>query len=260
MFAGLWVTVILTAIVLLLTAKTMGWDFYNSANSLFWSSTLPKAPQPVIPVWPYPVLMAAWLIPNHAIQFILIAAMGLWFFGWAGTLFLSSTRVIFAAAFDRVLPAWAANISANRRVPYGALILMIVPSIVVSAFYAFRPGFSTYTLDATLVIAVTYLGTIIAATILPWRRRDIFASSPIAQYRILGVPMITIAGLLTSAFLIFNLVKWATDSVYAVNNQSSAVYMAAMYVLAIVIYVVARVVRSRQGIDLARIHAEIPVD
>jgi amino acid transporter len=58
-------------------------------------------------------------------------------------LFLSSTRVIFAAAFDRVLPAWAANISAGRRVPYGALILMIVPSLVISALYAYRSGFYT---------------------------------------------------------------------------------------------------------------------
>ena len=266
MSAGLWVTVVLTAVLLVLTAKTMGWEFYNSANAAYWNSVnaVQGAPAPAagrfLPVWPYPVLLAAWLIPSHAIQFLLIAVMGLWFFGWAGTLFLSSTRVIFAAAFDRVLPAWAANISPNRRVPYGTLLLMIVPSIAVGALYAYRPGFSTYTLDATLVIAVTYLGTVFAATILPWRRRDIFASSPIAGYRVGGVPMITIAGLLTSAFLIYNLVRWATDSVYGVNSQSSAMYMLAMYVLAIVIYVAARVVRARQGIDLARVHAEIPVD
>jgi hypothetical protein len=145
-------------------------------------------------------------------------------------------------------------------VPYGALLLMIVPSLVVSALYAYRPGFITYTLDATVVIAITYLGTIFAATILPWRRRDIYASSPIAQFTIGGVPGITIAGLLTGAFLIYNLVKWATDLTYGVNNQQSALYMLGMYVLAVVIYLVARVVRGRQGIDLARIHAEIPVD
>jgi hypothetical protein len=75
-----------------------------------------------------------------------------------------------------------------------------------------------------------------------------------------GIPLITIAGLITGAFLIYNLVKWATDAVYGVNNAQSALYMIAMYVLAIVIYVVARVVRSREGVDLARIHAEIPVD
>jgi amino acid transporter len=262
MFAGLWVTVVLTLVVIALIAKTMGWDFYNSANSLWWNTVylVPKAPAPVIPVWPYPVMLAAWLVNIPAFQFVIILVMGLWFFGWAGTLFLSSTRVIFAAAFDRVLPSWAAVISPNRRVPYGALLLMIVPSLVVSALYAYRPGFITYTLDATVVIAITYLGTIFAATILPWRRRDIYASSPIAQFTIGGVPGITIAGLLTGAFLIYNLVKWATDLTYGVNNQQSALYMLGMYVLAVVIYLVARVVRGRQGIDLARIHAEIPVD
>src|SRR6266446_722741 len=119
MFAGLWVTVGMVALVVLLTVKTIGWQFYNEANAAYWSGTAP------VPGWPYPVVYAGWLVQNHLFQALLILVMGLWFFGWAGTLFLSSTRVIFAAAFDRVLLAWAANISAKRRVPYGALILMI---------------------------------------------------------------------------------------------------------------------------------------
>jgi len=36
--------------------------------------------------------------------------------------------------------------------------------------------------------------------------------------------------------------------------------MGALYVLAIVVYVVARVVRRRQGIDLSLINKEIPVE
>jgi hypothetical protein len=36
--------------------------------------------------------------------------------------------------------------------------------------------------------------------------------------------------------------------------------MGAMYVLALVIYVGARVIRSRQGIDLSLINKEIPVE
>src|SRR3989442_6672743 len=174
MFWGLWVTIALVGLVMILIVKTMGWQFYQSANAAYWNNlfAVQGAVAPPVPIWPYPVMFAGFLVDNHVFQALLIIVMGLWFFGWAGTLFLSSTRVIFAAAFDRVLPSWAANISAKRRVPYGALILMIVPSVVISALYAYRPGFSTYTLDATLVIAVTYLGTIFAATILPWRRRD----------------------------------------------------------------------------------------
>jgi len=45
-----------------------------------------------------------------------------------------------------------------------------------------------------------------------------------------------------------------------VNNRDSLYYMAAMYVLAIVIYVAARVIRRRQGIDLGLINKEIPVE
>jgi hypothetical protein len=36
--------------------------------------------------------------------------------------------------------------------------------------------------------------------------------------------------------------------------------MGAMYLLALVIYVVARIVRNRQGIDLGLINKEIPVE
>ena len=42
--------------------------------------------------------------------------------------------------------------------------------------------------------------------------------------------------------------------------KSSLIYMGLMYVLAIVVYVIARVVRRRQGIDLGLINKEIPVE
>src|SRR6267378_417828 len=155
MFAGLWVTVAMVVVVVLLINKTIGWNFYQSANAAYWNNlfAVQGAVAPPVPLWPYPVMFAGFLVNNHLFQALLIIVMGLWFFGWAGTLFLSSTRVIFAAAFDRVLPSWAANISAKRRVPYGALVLMIVPSLVISAIYAYKPDFTSVFLDATAVLA-----------------------------------------------------------------------------------------------------------
>jgi len=204
-------------------------------------------------------------VDNHLFQALLIIVMGLWFFGWAGTLFLSSTRVIFAAAFDRVLPAWAANISAKRRVPYGSLVLMIVPSVVISAIYSYVPKFQSVFLDATAVLALTFLATVVAAIILPWRRKDLYDASPIANYKVAGVPTITIVAVVTAIFLLFMLYEWSFNSsnLYGTSFQAtlnSVYYFLATYVLAIVIYVVARVVRNRQGIDLRRIHHEIPVE
>ena len=267
MFWGLWVTIALVALVLLLMVKTMGWNFYQAANAAYWNSifAVPNAPAPPVPIWPYPVMLAGFLVNNHLFQAALIIVMGLWFFGWAGTLFLSSTRVIFAAAFDRVLPAWAANISAKRRVPYGSLVLMIVPSIVVSALYAYKPSFTSVFLDATAVLALTFAATCVAAVILPWVRKDLYEASPVARFNLGGLPLISVVGAISILFLGFMLYEWFFNSsnLYGTSFQAttnSVIYFAATYVVAIAIYVGARIVRSRQGIDLRRIHHEIPVE
>lgn len=256
MFWGLWATVLLSAVVLLLFAKTIGWQFFQAA---LYDNINGVANTP-IPIWPHPVMLTGWLVNSHAFQFILLAVMSVWFWGWSGTLFLSSTRVIFAAAFDRVLPEWAANISAKRRVPYGALLLMVVPALVISAIYAYVSGFSTLVYDATLVIAITYLGTIVAAAILPWRRANIFNNSPIKDLRVAGIPVITASAVVMAVFLLFNLWKWFTDSTYGLNNRNSFIYLAILYVAAFVIYVGSFLYRRSQGIDLRAIHHEIPVE
>ena len=255
MFIGLWTTVLLSVVFLALFAKTFGWSFYLNINS--GQNLVSKA---VLPVFPYPVMMAGWLVHNAAFQTILILLFSLWFFGWVGTLFLSSTRVIFAAAFDRVLPDAAAQVSEKRRVPVASLVLMLLPAVGLGALYAYNSTFATYTLDATLVIAVTYLFSAIAVVILPLRKPDLWFASPASKVKLLGVPVVPVAGVITIGLLVFNLYEWLSNDTYFVNNHDSLYYMGGMYVLAIVIYVAARVIRHRQGIDLGLINKEIPVE
>ncbi len=254
MFAGLWLTVILSVIFLLLMLKTFGWSFYNDANAVYWAG---KA---TIPIWPYPMMLAAWLVHNSAFQVILLLVMSLWFFGWVGTLFLSSTRVIFAAAFDRVLPDAAASVSEKRKVPMYSLYLMLLPAVGLSAVYSYWVKFATYTLDATLVIAVTYLISAFAVVILPWRKPELWAASAASKFKVFGIPIVPVAGLITMALVIYNLIEWLKNSAFGVNNKGSLVFMAILYVMAIVLYVVARTIRKHQGIDLGLINKEIPVE
>jgi amino acid transporter len=254
MFVGLWVTVLLTVVFFLLMDKTFGWAFYQNANAATYNA------KSVIPIWPYPFLFAGWLVHNTAFQVILILVLSLWFFGWVGTLFLSSTRVIFAAAFDRVLPDRAAEVSEKRKVPVYSLVLMLIPAAVLSAIYAYSSTFRTYTLDATLVIAVTYLFSAIAVVVLPFRKPELWNASPASRIKVFGIQIVPVAGVITIGLLGFNLYEWFTNDNYFVNNNTSLIYMGAMYVLAIVVYLAARIVRNRQGIDLSLINKEIPVE
>jgi APA family basic amino acid/polyamine antiporter len=246
-------TSIACVIMLGLFAKTFGWDWYLAANNAYWAGSGPLS------VFPYPGILAAFLFGSPVLQFIVVAVMSLWFWGWVGTVFLSSTRVVFATAFDRVLPEWAAKVSSNG-VPYVALALMLIPSIPISYFYAYNSSFNSWTLDATLVIAITFLGSTVSAAVMPWRRRDIYNASPIAKYRIAGLPLITAAALAFTAFLVFCLVKWFQDDVYGVNKRGSLYYMAVLYGVAILIYVGSRLYRRTQGMDLKLVYGEIPAE
>jgi APA family basic amino acid/polyamine antiporter len=259
MGAALVITTIVAVITLFLFSKTFGWDFYYAANNAYWGQIGGEVENAPISIWPYPGLLTAFFFDSPVLQVILVGLLSLWFFGWVGTVFLSSTRVVFATAFDRVLPEWVSKTSRNG-VPYAALALMLIPSIPISCLYAFNENFATYTLDAVLVISITFLGSAIAAAVLPWRKPEIYNASPIARYNILGVPLITVSAVLFAVFLGFCLYQWLSRDVYNVNNPWSLVYMLVLYGIAIVIYIGFRQVRRFQGIDLKMVYDEIPYD
>jgi basic amino acid/polyamine antiporter, APA family len=246
-------TTILAVISLLLFAKTFGWDFYNAANNGYWAGDAP------ITFFPYPGLLGAFLMDGAFWQFLLVGLMALWFFGWVGSVFLSSTRVVFATAFDRVLPEAVAKVSRSG-VPYVALALMLIPALPISWFYAFNEDFYNWTLASTMVIAITFTGSAIAAAVLPWRKPEIYNASPIARYRVAGIPLITVTAVGFLVLLVFCLYKWLQDDTYALNDSGSLIYMGSLYVLAVVIYVGSRLLRRQQGIDMAMVHKEIPAE
>jgi hypothetical protein len=113
------------------------------------------------------------------------------------------------------------------------------------------------------VIAITFAGSAIAALILPWRRPEIYNASPIGRYRIAGIPLITIAAGGFLVILGFAVYEWVTNSVYGIDWTTARhgfFYMFALYGLALAIYVVSRLYRRTQGIDMRMVHSEIPVE
>ncbi len=266
MAAALIATTVLAVVLLLAIDKGIGWDFYMNANGAYWSSRWGLAEgAPAMPVWPYPVLLALMSVKSVAFKLIILSGMGLWFFGWAGTIFLSSTRILFSAAFDRLLPEAVSRIDPKTRTPLNALLFMIIPGLGVSALFVYDvAGFSSLTLVASLVIAVTFLGTGIAATILPFAKKDLYAASPLVKFKIGSVPLITVFGAVFTLFLGFLMYEWLIDpaQLYGISyrNTASVVFMALLYLTAIVLYFGMRAYRRGKGIDVDKIYGEIPVE
>jgi APA family basic amino acid/polyamine antiporter len=253
MGGALLATTAVAAIFIALFAHTFGWQWFQSSQAAYWTGSGPLG------VFPYAGTFVSFFTTSPALQFIIVGILSLWFFGWVGTVFLSSTRVVFATAFDRVLPEWTAKVSSNG-VPYPALALMLLPSIPIAYFYAYNSNFATWTYDATLVIAITFAGSAISAAILPWRKPQIYNASPIAKYKVIGIPLITAAAVLFLAILGFAIYKWFSDSIYGVNFRSSEWYMLGMYGLALGIYLISWFYRRSQGLNLKMVYDEIPAE
>ncbi|MFN8381651.1 MAG: APC family permease [Anaerolineales bacterium] len=254
-------------------AKTIGWDFYMQANGAWWNYYWGYVTDvPPLPVWPYPAMLATFLTSSRILQLIVMVLMSFWWFGWAGTLFLSSTRVVFAAAFDRLLPEKVAELN-DRGTPVNAMLLMVIPAVIVSYMYAYNVGgFISITLAATQAIAIMYFGTAIAAIVLPYKKKELFEASPIAQMKVFGVPLITVAGLIFGGFLAFLLAEWFFDpwlntggegaGLYGISfkNTNSIVFLLVCYGLSAAIYYGFKAYRKKGGIDMDKVQTEIPVE
>ncbi len=264
---------VLGIVFFLAVSKTIGWDFYQQANGAWWNYYWGYTTEvPPLPVWPNPAMLAAFLTNNRLVQIVILVLMSFWWFGWAGTLFLSSTRVVFAAAFDRYLPEKVAELNKNGT-PVNAMLLMVVPAVVVSYMYAYNVGgFISVTLAATQAIAIMYFGTSIAAIVLPYKKKDLYEASPIAKMKVAGIPLITVAGLIFGGFLLFLLVEWFFDpwlntggeapGLYGISlmNTNSVVFLLATYGLAAALYYGFKSKRKSEGIDMDKVQAEIPVE
>ena len=70
------------------------------------------------------------------------------------------------------------------------------------------------------------------------------------------------AGLVTSVILAWTIYLWLSDPLYGigVGNANSIIFLGGIYALAALVYVVARVYRRTQGVDLDAIHSEIPAE
>jgi APA family basic amino acid/polyamine antiporter len=266
MAGGLLAAVAIVIAFLFLVTKTMGWTFFEATANGYMGSLYAYIDPATLPAgsdYLSPTAMISWIVGNNAFQVILIAVISLLVFGWWGTVFLSSTRMIFASAFDRILPERVAKVTSGG-VPVNALLLMAIPSVIVSAFYAYQPSFVQLTYDATLVIAVMFFVTGLAFMVMPWRAKSIWDNSAIPKMKIAGIPILSIAALIYAVFMGFNLWLWFYDktNTYGIGykNKNSMIFMGILYAAAIIIWIIAWAVRKRQGMALEAVAKEIPVE
>jgi len=112
----------------------------------------------------------------------------------------------------------------------------------------------------------------IAAIVLPYKKKELFEASPIAQMKVAGIPLITIAGVIFGGFLLFLLVEWFFDpwlnpafapaGLYGISlaNTNSVIFLLVCYGSAAALYYGFKSYRKKGGIDMDKVQTEIPVE
>jgi amino acid transporter len=198
------------------------WDLWNEANNLYWGTVYGTTPPTPLPTWPNPVVFATWLTDSTLLRVVIIGGMAAWVVGFAATLFLAATRVLLAAASDRVVPPWVGR-TRGHSVPVAALALLVVPACGLAALDAYWGTFAGWTSSAVVALALTTAGSGLAALVAHRRENR-------------GVGLTAILFVAIVALVIG---VWMADPVFGVRTVGSLVAIEVLYAI-VIAYTLAR--------------------
>jgi amino acid transporter len=169
------------------------------------------------------------------------------------------TRVAVAMSIDGVLPKWLSNVNDRTHTPVNAQVFyLIVAGFGMGYVYNFVPGYTSYALAVTAVATVMYIGTALGGAIFPRVRKQIYDNSPIARYKVGGLPLITICGLIAAGFSAVMLYDYLAYPFLGVASAISEEIMLAIFLGWVAYYFIRRSWLRRVGIDLELAYKEIP--
>jgi basic amino acid/polyamine antiporter, APA family len=171
-----------------------------------------------------------------------------------------TTRVLFAQAFDRLLPVNVAKVGERNHAPNVAITIVLV----IGAAFCYLTSFvnlSNIVALQSLFFALILLAGGVAATFLPLRRPDLLARSGASEAdQASFLRKVTVIGATTTLLALFTVFEIVSHtSVYGKFSVESTITLVIVLGAGPVIYLIARAIRrQRDSIDLALAMHELP--
>jgi APA family basic amino acid/polyamine antiporter len=170
------------------------------------------------------------------------------------------TRVIFALAFDRVLPIGLAKISERSQSPINAVILAVVVGILFTIGGSVL-NIANISANLALFFALVLLAGSVSALALPYRRPDLIRNPATNDVdRVGGIPTAALWGALSTLCALFTVgVIIAKPSVFGAFSFVSVGSLVVIFLSGPIIYLIVRQRRlASSSIDMALAMRELP--
>ncbi len=216
--------------------------------------------------------VASYATGNAVVAFLLCFAFIFWAYAWLPGQILNASRNLLAYGIDGVMPSWLANVNERRHTPVNALTVMGLGSIAALWLYT-RPDSPFKTLTGIFGFILSFCITSVAAIVLPYRQRKIWENSSV-NWRLAGVPVMSIVGVLSliaAGFMGWDYlhdplsgITWKPEGGGGIlfGSRSFDMFLLNILILlsGLVIYLVARWIQRRRGVNLDAAYGEIPVE
>jgi amino acid transporter len=249
------VQTLLILLVVVIFLHTVGQDFLiASLNGEF------EPAQGLISTASYVYLSALVAGNTFLVVVIAIAFIGWWLPGQYVNQAMVQ-RALVTWSLDGLLPTSVSRVSNRTHTPLVAIAITLVMTIGTAALAAYYASFSQIFLLIVLFGYVPILLVGISATVMKWRRPDLYRHSP-ADWRVAGIEVLPVLGVgctVVGAGLIgLALYFHAELGIEHITTPLAA--LAGLVVVCAVWVAAARAIRRGQGVDLDLVHREIPPD
>jgi hypothetical protein len=93
--------------------------------------------------------------------------------------------------------------------------------------------------------------------VFPYVRRSLYEESPVKP-KVLGLPLLTVAGAATLAMFAVMIYGFLTNDVFGANVPEGLAFFVGLWVVGLALFLLARSVRSRQGVPMDVALRELP--
>jgi amino acid transporter len=200
--------------------------------------------------------LASYVSGNIIVAFLITFGFIFWSYAWLPGQIINGSRNILAYAIDGIFPEWFRRVDPKLHTPVPALATMGFMSIVALAIYIFTPYFATLVGIFGYILSFTMVS--ISAILLPYRLPDVFETSTVNQ-RVGGIPVISIIGVIS--VIACAIMGWAfLNDPMSGMTPPMIIFNIVVFLSGLVIYYIAKWVRSRKGVDVSLSYKELPTE
>jgi amino acid transporter len=248
---------IVLAVIAAAEQKAVGTGFFHAVSASYYGG-ISQSGNGIGSVLPFPGTFAMIIQPNP----ILVVLVGLSFMLASLQItcncYIGVTRIMVGMSLDRTLPAWLSKISPRFRSPLNAHLIYFLIGVLWLLGYTYISSWAKLTLGVTFAAGYVFVISSLAAALLPYRAKALYEAAPGSQYKLFGIPWVTILGMIGFVLGVIASVAFLVNPGYGLKGTTPYIVVAGIFVACLLAYWIGRFYQKGKGIDVSYAFLEVP--